>query len=147
MWTSKNRGLEELLDWFHDHYALPLSLPQWDICMTTPFDYKYQNPWGFACLTLIRVTVNFTLLGIQNLNKTGKTNFQFFRTGVTALDSTGHFQIAYAQATFKLCTKTKEHTQGWEDMFAISFVQTKDANLSSQLQLSSLVLTQFRSDL
>ena len=73
--TSKNRGLEELLDWFHDHYALTLSLPQWDICMTTPFDYKYQNPWGFACLTLIRVTVIFTLLGIQNSNKTRKTNW------------------------------------------------------------------------
>ena len=35
--------------------------------MRTPFDYKYQNPSGFACLMLIRAIVIFTPLGIQNL--------------------------------------------------------------------------------
>ena len=36
--------------------------------MMTPFNYKYQNPSGFACLMLIRAIVIFTTLGIQNLN-------------------------------------------------------------------------------
>ena len=35
--------------------------------MRTPFDYKYQNPSGFACLMLIRAIVIFTILEIQNL--------------------------------------------------------------------------------
>ena len=30
---------------------------KWDICMTTSFDYKYQNPLGFAYLMLIRSIV------------------------------------------------------------------------------------------
>ena len=42
--------------------------------MMTPFDYKYQNPSGFACLMLIRPIVIFTPQGIQNLNKKRKTN-------------------------------------------------------------------------
>ena len=42
--------------------------------MITPFDYKYQNPSGFACLMLIRTIVIFTPLGIQNLNKKSKLN-------------------------------------------------------------------------
>ena len=40
--------------------------------MMTPFDYKYQNPSGFACLMLIRAIVIFTPPGIQNLNKKKK---------------------------------------------------------------------------
>ena len=36
--------------------------------MMTPFDFKYQNPTGFACFVLIRAIVIFTSLGIQNLN-------------------------------------------------------------------------------
>ena len=43
--------------------------------MMTPFDHKYQNPSGFGCLMLIRATVIFTTLGIQNLNKKRKTNW------------------------------------------------------------------------
>ena len=43
--------------------------------MTTPFDYKYQNPSGFAFLMLIRAIVVFTSLGIQNLNMKRKTNW------------------------------------------------------------------------
>ena len=35
--------------------------------MRTPFDYKYQNPSGFACLMLIRAIVIFNPLGKQNL--------------------------------------------------------------------------------
>ena len=42
--------------------------------MMTSFDYKSQNPTGFACLMLIRAIVIFTSLGIQNLNKKRKTN-------------------------------------------------------------------------
>ena len=42
--------------------------------MMTSFDYKYQNPLGFACLVLIRAIVIFTPLGIQNLNEKRKTN-------------------------------------------------------------------------
>ena len=42
--------------------------------MMTPFDYKYQNPLGFACLMLIGAIVIFTPLGIQTLNKERKTN-------------------------------------------------------------------------
>ena len=41
----------------------------------TPYDYKYQNPSGFACLMLIRAIVIFTPLGIQNLNMKRKTNW------------------------------------------------------------------------
>ena len=37
--------------------------------MMTPYDYKYQNPAGFACFMLIRAIVIFTPLGIQNLNE------------------------------------------------------------------------------
>ena len=40
--------------------------------MMTPFDYKYQNPLGFACLVLIRVTVTFIPLGIHILKKKRK---------------------------------------------------------------------------
>ena len=48
---------------------------QEDICMMMPFDHKYQNPSGFACFRLIRAIVIFAPLGIQNLNKKGKTNW------------------------------------------------------------------------
>ena len=41
--------------------------------MMTPFDYKSQNPPGFACV--IRSNVIFTPLGIQNSNKKRKTEF------------------------------------------------------------------------
>ena len=34
-----------------------------------PFDYKYQNPSGFACLMPVRAIVIVTPLGIQNLDK------------------------------------------------------------------------------
>ena len=37
--------------------------------MITPFNYKYQNPTGFASLELIRAIVIFTRLGIQKKNK------------------------------------------------------------------------------
>ena len=41
--------------------------------MMTPFDYKYQNPLGFACLVLLRAIVISTPLGgIQNLDKNRK---------------------------------------------------------------------------
>ena len=40
----------------------------------TSFNYKYQNPSGFACLILTRAIVIFTPLGIQNLNKKRKAN-------------------------------------------------------------------------
>ena len=45
--------------------------------MMTPFDYKYQNPSDVARLdlALIRAIVNFTALGIQNLDKKTKTNW------------------------------------------------------------------------
>ena len=43
--------------------------------MMTPFDYKYQNPSDFACLMLIKAIVIFTRLGIQNLNKKRRTNW------------------------------------------------------------------------
>lgn len=36
------------------------------------FDYKYQNPSGFACLMPIRASVIFTPLRIQNLDKIRK---------------------------------------------------------------------------
>ena len=42
--------------------------------MMTPYDYKYQNPSGFACVMLIRTIVIFTPLGIQNLNMKRKAN-------------------------------------------------------------------------
>ena len=42
--------------------------------MMMSFDYKYQNPSGFAYLMLIRANVVFTPLGIQNSNKKRKTN-------------------------------------------------------------------------
>ena len=42
--------------------------------MMTPFDYKYQNPLGFACLMVIRAIVSFASLGIQNLNNKRKKN-------------------------------------------------------------------------
>ena len=41
----------------------------------TPFDYKYQNPIGFAFLLLIRAIVIFTPVGIQNLNRKRKANW------------------------------------------------------------------------
>ena len=56
---------------------LNLNLSVNDICsrtMMTPFEYKYQNPSGFACLMLIGAIVIFTSLGIQNFNKKRKTN-------------------------------------------------------------------------
>ena len=40
--------------------------------MMTPFDYKSQNPSGFACLMLLRAIAIFTPLGMQNLNKKEK---------------------------------------------------------------------------
>ena len=43
--------------------------------MMMPFDYKNQNPSGFACLMLIRAIAIFTPLGIQNLKKKRKTNW------------------------------------------------------------------------
>ena len=43
--------------------------------MMTPFDFKYQNPSGFAYLMLIRAIVIFASLGIQNVNKKRKTNW------------------------------------------------------------------------
>jgi len=48
-----------------------------DVCVMTAFDYKYQNPSDVACLdlALIRAIVIFTALGIQNLNKKTKTNW------------------------------------------------------------------------
>ena len=49
-------------------------LKETNLCMMTPFDYKYQNPSGFAYLMLIRAIVIFTPLGIQNLNMKRKTN-------------------------------------------------------------------------
>ena len=42
--------------------------------MMTPYDYKYQNPSGFAYVILIRTIVIFTPLGIQNLNMKRKAN-------------------------------------------------------------------------
>ena len=48
---------------------------QEDICMTMPFDHKYQNPSGFACFMLIRAIIIFAPLGVQNLNKKRKTNW------------------------------------------------------------------------
>ena len=42
--------------------------------MMMSFDFKFQIPSGFACLVLIRIIVNFTPLGIQDLNKIRKTN-------------------------------------------------------------------------
>ena len=41
--------------------------------MMRPFDYKWQNPSGFACRMLIRAIVKFNPLGIQNLNEKRKT--------------------------------------------------------------------------
>ena len=47
--------------------------------MMMPFDYKYQNPLGFACLMLIgAIIVIFTPLGIQTLNKKRKTDTEFW---------------------------------------------------------------------
>ena len=43
--------------------------------MMAPFDFKYQNPSGTACLMLMRAIVIFTPLGIQNVNKKRKTEF------------------------------------------------------------------------
>ena len=70
--------------WWHNHSSKLVVLDRGiklinrievDVCMMTPFDHKYQNPSGFACLMLIRATVIFTTLGIQNLNKKRKTNW------------------------------------------------------------------------
>ena len=42
--------------------------------MMPSFDCNYQNLLCFAFLMLIRAIVIFTPLGLQNLNKEGKTN-------------------------------------------------------------------------
>ena len=61
----------------------------------TPFDHKYQNPSGFTCLMLIRATVIFSTLEIQNLNKKGKTNWMVvavlkWRHGESLIYPLGH---------------------------------------------------------
>ena len=37
--------------------------------MMTPFDYKYQNPSGLACLKQVNAIVIFTPLGIKKLTQ------------------------------------------------------------------------------
>ena len=41
----------------------------------TQFDYKFQNPLGFACLMVTRTIAIFAPLGIKKLNKKRKTNW------------------------------------------------------------------------